>query len=64
MHFSHCEELTKKCDEKKDEFTKFEQEDVRCREDLKHAKGRAKKLDKTIEQEKQKVCQERIISLP
>ena len=39
----------------REKFAQFEQEDVRVREGLKHGKGKAKKLDKLIEQEKKKV---------
>ena len=39
----------------REKFSEFEQEDVRVREDLKHSKAKAKKLDKTIDAEKKKV---------
>ena len=41
---------------KKEEFGKCEQQDVSIREELKHAKAKLKKLDKSLEQEKKKVC--------
>lgn len=50
------EELNKLCEETKEKFTAFEQQDVRCREDLKHSKAKRKKLEKTLDQEKTKVC--------
>ena len=56
FHVSRAyEELSKSCDQKKEDFAKFEQQDVRCREDLKHAKSKSKKLEKMVEQEKKKV---------
>ena len=42
--YKKYEELSKSCDERKEDFSKFEQQDVRCREDLKHAKSKSKKL--------------------
>lgn len=42
-------------EETKEKFADFEKQDVKCREDLKHAKGKTKKLDKTLEQEKKRV---------
>ena len=49
------EDLAKKCEETKAKFAEYEQQDVRCREDLKHAKGKGKKLKKALEQEQKKV---------
>ena len=49
------EKLTKDVEETKEKFADFEKQDVKCREDLKHAKGKTKKLDKTLEQEKKRV---------
>lgn len=49
------EKLTKDVEETKEKFAEFEKQDVKCREDLKHAKGKTKKLDKTLEQEKKRV---------
>ena len=49
------DDLSKECDLKKDEFGKFEQQDVRCREDIKHAHVKKKKLEKSLEQEEKKV---------
>ena len=40
---------------RKAEFNKFEQEDLKCREALKHVKSKRKKLEKMIEQETKKV---------
>lgn len=49
------EVLAKECEDLKAEFSQFEQRDVRCREDLKMARVKAKKLEKQLEQEKKKV---------
>ena len=49
------EKLTKDVEETKEKFADFEKQDVKCREDLKHAKGKTKKLEKTLEQEKKRV---------
>ena len=49
------EELSAKCEESKEKFSEFDRLDVRLREDLKHARAKAKKLDKNVEQEKKKV---------
>ncbi|XP_064620536.1 structural maintenance of chromosomes protein 4-like [Lineus longissimus] len=47
--------LQNKCDEAKAKFSEIEQQDVKCREDLKHAKAQAKKLDRSLDQEKKKI---------
>ncbi len=39
----------------KEQFSHYEKEDIRCREDMKHAKAKAKKLEKNLEQEQKKV---------
>ena len=49
------EECCAKVEAKKDEFSRFEQQDVSIREELKHAKAKLKKLEKSLEQEKKKV---------
>ncbi|XP_033759958.1 structural maintenance of chromosomes protein 4-like isoform X2 [Pecten maximus] len=49
------EQLVVKGDEAKERFSEFEKQDVKCREDMKHTKSKAKKLEKTLEQEKTKV---------
>lgn len=56
--FLFCSEyksLVEKCEETKEKFSEYEKQDVKCREDLKHAKAKSKKLDKSLEQEKKKV---------
>ena len=53
--YRRYEHLTKECEEKQEEFSKFEQEDIRCRESLKHAKAKRVKLEKSLEQEEKKV---------
>ena len=52
---SNLETFVKNRNLRKDEFAAFEQQDVRCREDLKHSHAKAKKLEKTLTQEKSKV---------
>jgi IS1 family transposase len=47
--------LQNKCDEAKAKFSEIEQQDVKCREDLKHAKAQTKKLERSLDQEKNKV---------
>jgi len=49
------EDLTKLCDDKNEEFKQLEHQDTRMREDLKHAHGQAKKLEKSLAQEQKKV---------
>ena len=51
-------ELTKECEQSQEEFRKFEQQDIRCREDARHANDKVKKLDKALEQERKKVRQD------
>lgn len=41
---------------RKEEFSNFEQQDVRCREDLKHSNSKNKKTGKLLQAEKTKVC--------
>ncbi len=53
--FRQYEKLTEIAEEKKADFAKFEQEDIKCREDLKHTKERQKKLVKSLEKERAKV---------
>lgn len=52
---SEYEAQMKHLEESKAKFTEYEKQDVKCREDLKHSKQKAKKLEKQIEQEKKKV---------
>nr|KAG5701435.1 hypothetical protein BaRGS_032767 [Batillaria attramentaria] len=53
--FKEYEALSKKCEESKEKFSDLEKQDVKCREDLKHAKAKGKKLEKSLEQEKKKI---------
>lgn len=53
--YSEYEAQMKHLEESKAKFTDYEKQDVKCREDLKHSKQKAKKLEKQIEQEKKKV---------
>ncbi|XP_064614893.1 structural maintenance of chromosomes protein 4-like [Liolophura sinensis] len=53
--YKEYEATVKACEERKDEFAEFEKQDVKCREDFKHCKANAKKLEKSLEQEKKKV---------
>ena len=53
--FRAYDDLTKQCEENKEKFSDFEKADVKMREDLKHAKSKSKKLEKSVEQEKKKV---------
>ncbi|KAG1714925.1 Structural maintenance of chromosomes protein 4 [Nymphon striatum] len=48
------DEMIKVKDAKKAEFTEYEKQDVRCREDLKHARAKVKKLEKNLQDEKKK----------
>ena len=58
-HVSHdCREyesLSKTCDKLKAKFTEYECQDTRCRENLKHARAKAKKLNGTLVAETKKV---------
>ena len=49
------EKLSEVAEQRKADFADFEQQDVKCREDLKHTKERQKKLIKSLEKEKAKV---------
>ncbi|PVD19075.1 hypothetical protein C0Q70_21634 [Pomacea canaliculata] len=57
----HCtlykdyEWLVKQCEESKEKFSELEKQDIKYREDLKHAKARTKKLEKSLEPEKKKI---------
>ncbi|KAI0239488.1 Structural maintenance of chromosomes protein 4 [Lamellibrachia satsuma] len=57
-HVSHdCREyesLSKTCDKLKAKFTEYECQDTRCRENLKHARAKAKKLNGTLAAETKK----------
>ena len=52
---SQYEKLSKRCESTKEQFSAYEQQDLRCREDLKHVNAKAKKLIKSQEQERKKV---------
>ncbi|ELU02991.1 hypothetical protein CAPTEDRAFT_224718 [Capitella teleta] len=47
--------LSKECEEKKEAFIEFEKQDVRCREDMTHSRGKGKKMAKQLEQEQKKL---------
>jgi len=49
------EDLNRVCDEKTEEFKQLEQQDTRIREDLRHANGQTKKLEKSLQVEQKKV---------
>ena len=53
--FRNLETVVSNCNLRKEEFTAFEQQDVRCREDLKHSNSKGKKLTKAVAQEKSRV---------
>ena len=55
LYHRQYEKLSEIAEEKKADFAKFEQEDIKCREDLKHTKERQKKLVKSLEKERAKV---------
>lgn len=57
FYFVHraYDDLTKQCEEGKEKFSECEKADVKLREDLKHAKAKGKKLEKSTDQEKKKV---------
>jgi len=42
------QKITKECEKTKADFASFERKDIKLREDLKHEKGKEKKLDATI----------------
>lgn len=47
--------MVKANEAKKAEFTEYEKQDIRCREDLKHAQAKVKKLEKNLKDEAKKV---------
>ncbi|NXD31260.1 SMC4 protein, partial [Spelaeornis formosus] len=47
--------ITKFLEENKEKFTQLDLQDVKVRENLKHAKSKAKKLEKQLEKDKEKV---------
>lgn len=47
--------ITKFIEENKEKFTKLDLEDVQVREKLKHATSKAKKLEKQLQKDKEKV---------
>ncbi|XP_076350696.1 structural maintenance of chromosomes 4-like protein gluon [Tachypleus tridentatus] len=54
---STFEQKAKTVEEKKEEYSALEREDLHCRESLKHAKSKAKRLIKMLETEKEKLEQ-------
>ncbi|KAJ8030527.1 Structural maintenance of chromosomes protein 4 [Holothuria leucospilota] len=53
--YKKCEKMTDFLEQKKGDFKEFEQQDVKCREDLKHTKEKQKKLQKNLQKEKTKL---------
>ncbi|NWW86140.1 SMC4 protein, partial [Rhynochetos jubatus] len=49
------DKITKFIEEKKEKFTQLDLQDVKLRENLKHAKSQAKKLEKQLQKDKEKV---------
>nr|XP_006820054.1 PREDICTED: structural maintenance of chromosomes protein 4-like [Saccoglossus kowalevskii] len=49
------EKFQKEAEDRKNDFNEFEKQDVKCRETLKHAKSRDKKLGKALQKEKEKL---------
>ena len=49
------ESLSKTCETLKAKFTEYECQDTRCRENLKHARAKAKKLNGSLAAEQKKV---------
>lgn len=47
--------ITKFIEESKEKFTELDLQDVKVRENLKHAKSKAKKLEKQLQKDKEKV---------
>ncbi|XP_066266590.1 structural maintenance of chromosomes protein 4-like [Branchiostoma lanceolatum] len=55
------DKLQKECADSKAQFSEFERQDVKLREDLKHAKGKDKKLKASLETEKKKLEDLRLV---
>jgi len=53
--FRKLEKITKFIEENKEKFTQLDLQDVKVRENLKHAKSKAKKLEKQLQKDKEKV---------
>ncbi|XP_071838574.1 structural maintenance of chromosomes protein 4-like isoform X2 [Apostichopus japonicus] len=53
--YKKYEKMTEVLEQKKADFKEFEQQDVKCREDLKHTKEKQKKLQKNLQKEKTKL---------
>lgn len=53
--FRKRDKITKFVEKKKEEFTQWDLQDVKVRENLKHAKSKTKKLEKQIQKDKEKV---------
>eukprot|EP00058_Branchiostoma_floridae_P017967 XP_002603456.1 hypothetical protein BRAFLDRAFT_80430 [Branchiostoma floridae] len=55
------DKLQKECAASKEQFSEFERQDVKLREDLKHAKGKDKKLKASLETEKKKLEEVKLV---
>uniref|UniRef100_A0A8B9IYA8 Structural maintenance of chromosomes protein n=1 Tax=Amazona collaria TaxID=241587 RepID=A0A8B9IYA8_9PSIT len=55
------DEITKFVEKKKEEFTQWDLQDVKVRENLKHAKNKTKKLEKQIQKDKEKSKEEELM---
>ncbi|NXW27362.1 SMC4 protein, partial [Phaetusa simplex] len=55
LPFRKLSKITKFVEEKKEKFTQLDLQDVKVRENLKHAKSKAKKLEKQLQKDKEKV---------
>lgn len=53
--FRKYNKITKFIEENKEKFTQLDLQDVKVRENLKHAKSKAKKLEKQLQKDKEKV---------
>ncbi|XP_029636692.1 structural maintenance of chromosomes protein 4 [Octopus sinensis] len=53
--YKEYEALVKESDQLKEKFSKLESLDVKCREDMKHTKGKPPKIEKSITQELKKI---------
>uniref|UniRef100_A0A8B9IXZ4 Structural maintenance of chromosomes protein n=1 Tax=Amazona collaria TaxID=241587 RepID=A0A8B9IXZ4_9PSIT len=57
QYYIKRDEITKFVEKKKEEFTQWDLQDVKVRENLKHAKNKTKKLEKQIQKDKEKVAE-------
>lgn len=53
--YRKCNKMTKFIEENKEKFNQLDLQDVKVRENLKHAKSKAKKLEKQLQKDKEKV---------